>query len=216
MFQQYVFDELESTNDYLKANYQQYQDKSVIVAKTQTKGRGRFDRVWESAQDLTFSILFKTAKPHRIIAPLVIVKALESLGYQAMIKWPNDVLIDGKKVCGILIEQCYLGSNCQAIIVGIGINLSPKQERKACFVNERIQDVLDAILNEYDTIMHLDQISLVQMYRQYQYVVGKKLQLDDGIWDVVDISEEGYLQIETQGKKKVLTSEEVTLSQLYE
>lgn len=216
MFHQYLFDELDSTNDYLKENYAHYVDKSVIIAIRQTKGRGRFERVWESTKDLTFSIVFKTNKPHQIIAPLVIVKALKSLGYQAMIKWPNDILIDGKKVCGILIERCYVGSDCQAMIVGIGINLCPKQESKATYIKEKAQDVLEIILNIYDTIMYFEQATILKMYRQYQYVIGKKIQIKDDIWNIIDISEEGYLQIEKQGKKQSLTSEEVTLSQLYE
>lgn len=216
MFQIYIFDELESTNDYLKANYQQYQNQSVILAKKQTKGRGRFDRIWESNQDVTCSILFKIQNHHHILAPLAIIKALESFGYQPLIKWPNDILIHGKKVCGILIEQCYLGSDWQAVIVGIGVNLSPKQERKACFINENVQDMVDAILQAYETLLTMQYKELMYMYRQYQYMIEKTIRLHGKLWNVVGISDEGYLQIERQGKKKTLKSEEVTLSQVYE
>ena len=70
MFTIYAFDEVSSTNDVLKQQYHIYQDHSVILAHKQTKGRGRFDRVWESQEDLTFSILLKNNYPNELIAPL--------------------------------------------------------------------------------------------------------------------------------------------------
>lgn len=216
MFQIYSFDVLESTNDYAKVNYQQYDDHSVILAKKQTKGRGRFDRVWESQEDLTCSIIVKTQNLHMMMAPLVVTIALQQLGYQTQVKWPNDILLNGKKVCGILIEQCFVGNLWQATIVGIGVNLSPKKEEKASYIKEDVHKVLQAILEAYAYVYTLDEQTRYQMYRKQQYLLGKKLQRTDGVWDIVDVSEEGYLQIQQQKTMRFLKSEEVTLQQVYE
>ena len=145
------FDKLDSTNDWLKRNYASQMDGSVILAKQQTKGRGRFERTWESNEDLTFSILYKQAFPYPIIFPLALVKALESFGMQAMIKWPNDILLNGKKVCGILIETVYEGSQKAAMIVGIGINVTQKKGEladKAGYVAVDKEELLQAVLTQ--------------------------------------------------------------------
>ncbi len=100
----------------------------LVIAESQSAGRGRFDREWQSAagQNLTFSILLRPEAPieTRITLPLVIglavAETLRGLGIEAGVKWPNDVLAGGKKVCGILCESCADA----AIIAGIGLNVN--------------------------------------------------------------------------------------------
>lgn len=139
-----IFDVLDSTNDHLKEQYHQYDDGTVIVARMQTKGRGRFDRTWVSHLDLTFSFLFKKHQfPHAILAPVAIIQALETMGVSAMIKWPNDILVNKKKLCGILIESIYEGNRWVADVVGIGINLHKQHNQD--FASIGLFDVCDAI-----------------------------------------------------------------------
>lgn len=104
-----------------------FKDKDCLVAKRQTKGRGRYNRVWSSSLDIIVSILFKEKHNNTIIAPMAVCLALRDIGIDAGIKWPNDVYVDSKKICGILIEDEYR-TDFEASIVGIGLNMLPKPE----------------------------------------------------------------------------------------
>ncbi|BBH16539.1 biotin--[acetyl-CoA-carboxylase] ligase [Nocardioides baekrokdamisoli] len=101
---------------------------TVIVAEHQTAGRGRLDRSWElpAQSGLAFSVLVRRhVSPARwgwlsLVAGLAVA---EAIGPEAKVKWPNDVLIDGRKVSGILSELVMSGS-ATAAVIGIGINVS--------------------------------------------------------------------------------------------
>ena len=105
---------------------------TVVIAREQTGGRGRLKRGWLSPEgNIALSIiLYPEVKslPYLImIASLAVVKSIESVtGKKAGIKWPNDILIGGKKVGGILIENEVRGNKVAYSIVGIGINVALK------------------------------------------------------------------------------------------
>jgi BirA family biotin operon repressor/biotin-[acetyl-CoA-carboxylase] ligase len=100
---------------------------TVIAAREQTRGRGRLDRVWVSGkgENLTFSLYLRTdAAPHRLpsaamAAAVAVADFLGNEGIQASLKWPNDVLVKGNKICGILSEAVSGG-----VIIGIGLNVN--------------------------------------------------------------------------------------------
>ena len=109
----YKYDKLDSTNAFLKQHCANLPDFSVIWADEQTHGRGRFTRIWNSepCQDLTFSLLLPlTSLEQKLrqnitqIAALSVAQMLEGYGLKPSVKWPNDVLIQGKKISGILCE----------------------------------------------------------------------------------------------------------------
>lgn len=126
------FSELDSTNTYLKNNYSVLADGTVVTADTQTAGRGRFDRRWISQEGgLYFSVLLKPSKTDFIanftqLMALSVCRAAEDLGIRATIKWPNDVLVDGKKLCGILSEVVAQGDKIACVVVGCGVNVAQK------------------------------------------------------------------------------------------
>ncbi len=103
---------------------------TVIIADTQTAGRGRLGRTWISPEgSLAISIILKPSLNNLpqlvMIASLAVVRTIKKVaGLQAQIKWPNDVLIKGKKVCGILIENEVKGDKVNFAIIGIGINVN--------------------------------------------------------------------------------------------
>lgn len=110
-------------------------DYSIVLADEQTKGKGRFDRRWITApgSSLAFSLILKP-NPSEIaqlplFAPLcglAVHDTLASLlGIDNEIKWPNDVLIQRKKCCGILVEATWAAGQVKALVLGIGINISP-------------------------------------------------------------------------------------------
>jgi len=107
-------------------------DLSLVIADEQTAGRGRLDRKWFTPKGtaLAFSlILCPTAeeKPHLTrtvgLAALAVADALRTRGLVAQIKWPNDVLLKGCKVAGILIESIWSGDELDCVVIGIGVNV---------------------------------------------------------------------------------------------
>ncbi len=113
----FQFDELESTNDTAVT----YPVGSIVVAARQTKGRGRCGRVWQSpVGNLHVSFVLKAPRNNpfwlSFVAGVCAARALQ--GHSVRLKWPNDVLLNGKKVCGILLEKVE-----DKMIVGMGINL---------------------------------------------------------------------------------------------
>ncbi|MET0964349.1 MAG: biotin--[acetyl-CoA-carboxylase] ligase [Noviherbaspirillum sp.] len=127
-----------STNADLLARAASLNGPMLRLAGNQTAGRGRAGRPWQSAAgaSLTFSLAWKfnCALPHLVGLPLAvgvaIADALHGCGIEVRLKWPNDVLLDGRKVAGILIETAAAPDGVWAII-GIGINLSLPQDLAA-------------------------------------------------------------------------------------
>lgn len=121
-----------STNADLLAETGRLHSPVLLIALEQTAGRGRAGRSWLSAPDksLTFSLAWKFNTPvHALVGlPLTvgiaIAEALAMFGVRARLKWPNDVLVDGCKLAGILIETAAQGRDASWAVIGIGINLA--------------------------------------------------------------------------------------------
>ncbi|MEK7353612.1 MAG: biotin--[acetyl-CoA-carboxylase] ligase [Chloroflexota bacterium] len=103
---------------------------TVIIADEQTAGRGRLKRTWLAPRgNIALSVILHPGLSNLpsliMLASLAVVHSIESVtGLKAQIKWPNDVLVNGKKVCGILIENEILGNAVTATIIGIGIDVN--------------------------------------------------------------------------------------------
>lgn len=110
-------------------------DGLLVVADHQTAGRGRLDRTWETPAGaaITFSLVLRPTVPASswpwlpLLTGHTVAKALAAFGYETRLKWPNDVLIEGRKVAGILVERVDTDSG-PAAIVGVGINVSTPAE----------------------------------------------------------------------------------------
>ncbi len=132
------FDELESTNSHAfeLANSRQIFENEIILAREQKNGRGRQSRIWSSpAGNLYFSLVLcpkiSVAKISQI--SFVAIVALQAVIARMMpnkveVKWPNDLLIDEKKVSGLLLESKISGDNCEFVILGIGVNINSKPD----------------------------------------------------------------------------------------
>jgi BirA family biotin operon repressor/biotin-[acetyl-CoA-carboxylase] ligase len=103
---------------------------TVVVAGKQTQGRGRLKRTWSTPEgNIALSVILYPDIPvlHSLVmtASLGVVHAIEKVtGLHAGIKWPNDVMINGKKVCGILIESDVRNARVRYTVTGIGINVN--------------------------------------------------------------------------------------------
>ncbi len=130
-----IVDEAGSTNTLLAARAASLPHGAVIAARAQTHGRGQRGNSWEAAPgcNLTFSQLLRPAsiRPAEsfilsMIVSLAIAETLQEFlpAGEVAIKWPNDIYVGDSKICGILIENSFCGSDFQHSVVGIGININ--------------------------------------------------------------------------------------------
>jgi BirA family transcriptional regulator, biotin operon repressor / biotin---[acetyl-CoA-carboxylase] ligase len=173
---------------------------TVIVAGEQTTGRGRLQRTWVSPPgSLAFSVILR---PNLIFLPYIIM--LTSLavtygirlstGLKAQIKWPNDVLIGEKKICGILIENDIRKNILKHTVVGIGINVNlevakyPEIAAIATSLSDQLNqqvsrlEILRSVLMEMDSLYsELPQSSLLlNQWKNNLVTLGQQIQINQG------------------------------------
>ena len=125
-----VFDTISSTNDYLlRKEKNKNKDIKICIAEEQTKGRGRRGKSWISPKfkNIYFSLNSYLKKEDlsglSIAVALSVSKVLTKINVMSLIKWPNDLLVGNKKICGILIETAKAGEFTK-VVIGIGINVN--------------------------------------------------------------------------------------------
>lgn len=122
----------DSTNDAVRRQVDDMDNLSVLAAECQTSGRGQKGNSWYSSygENLTFSILMKaevSAVRQFIISQisaLAVVSLLKNHNIEASVKWPNDIYVSNRKICGILIENTLRGAMIRHSIIGIGLNVN--------------------------------------------------------------------------------------------
>jgi BirA family biotin operon repressor/biotin-[acetyl-CoA-carboxylase] ligase len=215
-------DEIISTNSEMLSNKQNYKKSgTVLFAEKQLKGKGRKERTWQSAKglNLTFSILLtrdivagSNINHLNLAASLAVASAIENL-YQLRteLKWPNDVLINRKKVSGILIETSVKGTKIERVVIGFGINLNqivfegeynftPTSIKLETGVNIERETILAEVLNNFEElIIHLQKQpgSILEDWRAKCKMIGDKITITDGEQSkkgiFYDIDDNGYL-----------------------
>jgi len=156
--------EVNSTNEWAKklATYKA-QEGTVVIAETQTRGRGRLDREWISpAGGLWFSIVLRPklrpteAVKLTFVAGLAVAEVLsETFDLKVETKWPNDVLVKGRKVCGILTEMNTTGDNVNFVVVGVGVNANFDVEK---VFSENLKKVATSLENELGQNVRLEEL----------------------------------------------------------
>lgn len=165
------FDLLESTSRHLaELNLSESPEGLCIVADAQSDGQGRQGRIWFSppGENLYFSILLKPAVEPSLavtlplLAGICVAQTLDSFGLTAQIKWPNDIWIGGRKVCGVLCEMQII-DGMPAIICGIGINVNqrsfpPELDSIATSMNLCAEKSFDreAVLNRFLDVLGIN------------------------------------------------------------
>ena len=129
------FDTIDSTSTRLWADKEQLPDKAVYAALFQTAGRGQKGNRWESrrGENLLFSVLFKPASLPASeqfvltqVVALGLVDYLAGKGIEASIKWPNDIYVGDRKICGTLLENALSDGRVTASVAGIGLNMNQR------------------------------------------------------------------------------------------
>lgn len=128
------YKELNSTNSYVLDNFDNLKTGDVVVTDVQTSGRGRFDRVWEGSSSENIYMTFVIKPENTDSFPFVNLTQYLSVilnrvlsrdfGVKSNIKWPNDLLFEGKKISGILAEVKTSLGKMQGVALGVGINVN--------------------------------------------------------------------------------------------
>ncbi len=123
------FDVLASTNDYIKKNHAFLKNHTVVQTMSQSHGRGQFSRAWESdtGKNLLCSLLLKEDIPQSdlmLLSSTSVETLLAEEQISAVIKPPNDIYVEDKKIAGILIERIYEGQTHLATVIGLGLNVN--------------------------------------------------------------------------------------------
>lgn len=231
-----VFDMLDSTNstakDFARADAE---EGTIIIARTQCKGRGRFDRMWQSPEGGVYlSIILRPQIPVQsvsllsFVAALSVAKTIEAHGVYATIKWPNDVRVKKKKIAGILLESEIKGDHVNYVIVGIGINLNIDIEELPSDIRSRstslsfelgapleYQNFLQTLLVQFDNVytrlnQHQD-VRLIGEWKTLSDTLGKfvRVQTPTEVLQgtAVDVNQSGFLLLKTnQGEIKKIVS----------
>lgn len=233
------FDEIDSTNSYLKREYENLEDMTLVCAGHQTAGKGRRGRKWEDDKDsLMFSILLKKDIDARrsellpLLCGVSLYSLLEENHIKASIKWPNDVLIQNKKCAGILLEA-VTKEKMEAIILGIGINVNnasfPEDiQNKAISLYEAAghrfekKEILNQFVSEfvkyYGSYLKKED-SFLDVLQSHSYLDGREVILnyygEDRHGKVLGIAKDGSLLLLENGKETKIKSGEVTLEHNY-
>ncbi len=231
---------VDSTNSYLKSLATEVKEGTVVLAEEQTAGRGRFTRPWVSQRykNLTFSILLKPKVVTDIIGLLsllagtAVVKAIKSsTGVVATCKWPNDVLVNGKKVCGILSELVKDSEGAPCVIVGIGININQAEfpeELQTTATSLLLQTqttidrlhlfslLLEELKSGYDMFQSGNYSAIIQEWKKTSAMLGQQISVQQnnstltGI--AADIAEDGALVIQTATSQMKVYAGDVTIN----
>jgi BirA family biotin operon repressor/biotin-[acetyl-CoA-carboxylase] ligase len=222
-------EEIDSTNTFLLNKENKFNSNgTVLLAEKQNKGRGRNNRVWYSSKghNLTFSILLTDKKYFdrnfnllNFVSSLSLATALENL-FQLRIdlKWPNDILVGGKKIAGILLESISQGNKIKRLVIGVGVNVNqtffqgnfniPPTSLKV-ELNESVEreKMLAEYLNSFEeTLNRLESFpdEVLRDWKSRCGLIGEKISVTDGdkikygIFD--DIDKDGYLLLKNKGE----------------
>ena len=233
-----VLESVDSTNDYAKKKAKELVDGSVIISLEQVKGKGRRGRSFHSGKGdgIYLSIIlkpgFEPAKAPFItsIAGAALVNTFNKFNIQTKVKWPNDVLINGKKVAGILTEMSADMEFIEYIVLGVGINVSGLEfpsELKNIATSLKLEgydvkklSIIWQFIYEFELLYNLylneNTSEVVNILRNNSSVIGKQInvhymnEIESAI--AVDINNQGALIIKTQeGEVKELSSGEISI-----
>lgn len=225
----FVFEEVDSTNERAKQlAFQGSPEGTIVLTEKQTKGKGRLSRYWESPQGkgLWFSIILRPAlKPFlapqlTFVSAVAVCRALRNItGLEVFIKWPNDIVCKGRKICGISTELNAEIDVINYVIVGIGVNVKQNIDdfpeelkgkaislKMASDYEYRRKEVLQNILFEYEIeYKHYLQngfSNVLDNWREMNTTLGREVivkAIDEEYSGIaVDVDEEGYLMVENE------------------
>lgn len=229
------FKEIDSTNLYLKKHYSELDDLDIVDALHQSAGKGRMARVWEdsSGENLLFSVLIKDKNlfPEfgslSLLAASSIMATLKGLGLNGVaVKWPNDVMVNGKKICGILLESVSLGSEMEALVIGIGLNVNQNEfeglpnatsiylEARTGYEINALRELVYTNIRNDILMLKMGDKSYLNRIRQANYLIGQQIDFvyngQNVAGSVKGIDDDNKLIVDINGDTIHLSTGEVT------
>lgn len=237
------FQETDSTNKQARILAAQgYPEGTVVVAETQTSGRGRRGRTWYSpqSQGIYMSLILRPVLPLNEISRISIITAVAiaetlqtELSLQPQIKWPNDILINGRKIAGILSEAVTDMDGVEYIVVGIGLNINNPLEdfpddlrtpptsilaesKRPCSRAKLLQTLLLTFEQHYHTLLAGQFGPALEQARTLSMILGQEVRLEtvNGfiVGQAFDIDDNGYLLVrDQQGEIHPVLSGEISV-----
>lgn len=233
----YYFDTVGSTNEYAGS----LSPVALVLAEEQKKGQGRLSRDWISKSGgVYFSLVVKPLITFDKLAGLSLVVSValaevisKSYNLDAKIKWPNDIIVYGKKLSGILLEASGEVDELEKVVIGVGINVNQSisdfpeklkgevtsiREEFSCQVDRKklVDIIIDEILRKIKSF-EKDSEQVLDMWRSYSCILGKSVEVITAKGNVfvgkaLDIEDSGALLVEFRGgKKEKITSGDVSL-----
>lgn len=217
------FDELDSTNMFALCNVENANDRTIITANRQTKGRGRLSRKWlgDNSGNVYMSLILKPKDFNSYPAinitqymSVVVSRVLKKYyNVNSSIKWPNDLLVDGAKIAGILAETSVKNGKVSAIVLGLGLNVNMPIEtvnlidkkatslrvllNKEFSVSECIKHIADEFFKDYDEFIKQGFSYIRDEYLEKSCFLKKKIKIDNslvnGEYFISSVDENGML-----------------------
>ena len=236
----YAFETIDSTNTFARSLISNGgQEGTLVVSEEQTAGHGRFGRPWisERGKSLTFSVLLRPSIPAdrlgilSLLAALAVARAIHELtSLRPDCKWPNDVLLNGKKVCGILSEGTSTGNSLSGVVVGIGLNVNQSvfpaeiQETATSLLSEaggpvdRIR-LLGLVMHHlelcYRHIQSRDTGRIIALWQEWSTMIGKPVSVSRDGESIQGIAgalhQDGSLLLRTNGNELKILAGDVTV-----
>ena len=242
---------IDSTNsfsaDLIKKNEAKH--GMVVITNKQISGKGQREKIWSSEHfmNLTFSLILKTdflLVSQQFLLSMAISNAileytnkkLVDSNFKALIKWPNDILVNNQKIAGILIENTILTSNLIWSIVGIGFNLNQDEFVSSSPKDFKPVSLKNLLSKKYDIINELELLCLfiekwvmklssskfeiiIETYKNNLWNSGKEIQFKDDLnvlkyGKIIGINEYGQLMIECD-RNKIKSSAEITIQKYF-
>lgn len=225
-----IFEEIDSTNEFIKREINSISDKTLVVADMQNSGKGSKGRSWSSpaGSGIWMSLLLRPDIPMPKAPMLTLVMAVSVAracrniyGLPVEIKWPNDIVYNGRKICGILTEMKQIDIDNYGVIVGVGINVNTKEfpEELKCratsiFIEmgvysyraDLIAEIIKCFSNDYKVFLEYGDLSgLLRTYNSMSATIGKNVCVLDlnGEYNAVALSvgSDGHLLVERENKQ---------------
>jgi len=227
-------DEVESTNTYVKIHMSELEDRTIVYTSHQTNGKGRLSRRWiDTGSDNIYMTFF--LKPFDEFQELysnitqylsvVLCNVLDDYGIKGEIKWPNDVLVNGRKIAGILSETSMQGDKFLGLALGVGVNLNTTSEQlaeidkpatslsveygKHIDRDKFLKQLSDKFFLDYDDFLDTGFPLIKDEYVSKTSFLGSDIKINvlgkihSGV--AVDITDSGAIILDNDGEKTIFT-----------
>lgn len=218
-------EEVDSTNEFLKR--ESFCTDCAVIAKRQTAGRGTKGRSFSSESGGAYVSVLRLYKDFpaenafkiMVCSCVAVCETLKKFGVKPVIRWANDVLAEGKKICGTLIENTFLNGKISRSVVGIGINVNNDFPVELKDVAVSMRQILGRNIDEGEVaeelIKNLDLDYGISDYKKYIDWFGRGVTLKESGGEkrvvALDVAEDGRLIVEDGGKLRKISSAEVSL-----